>query len=168
MGEDIDKAGKAEVAIILGASVYPGKRVSSVVNDRIESAVRLYEAGKVKKILVSGDHRERYYDEVNTIKYWLLKSHVPLSDIYMDHSGFSTGESIYRARVLFGFDNAIVVTQAFHLPRALYLARYWGISARGFSADRRIYKSARWFMAREYLARVKDFYYVHFYSPRHS
>jgi SanA protein len=152
---------KADVGIILGASVYSDKRVSPVVNDRIESAVLLYKNKKVGRLLISGDHAERYYNEVDTIKFWLLKNDIPLSDIYIDPSGFSTYESVYRAKKVFNVQNAVIITQSFHLPRALYLARYWKISAQGFVADQRIYKHARYFLFREYLARVKDFFYIY-------
>jgi len=154
---DYKQMKNSAVGIILGASVYPGRRVSPVVSDRIDSAVMLYKKGKVRKLLISGDHSQKYYDEVNTIKFWLLKNEIPPRDIYMDHSGFSTHESINRARKIFKIKNVIIITQAFHLPRALYLAKRQGISAQGYVADQRMYKNSLWFNLREYLARVKDF-----------
>jgi len=161
ISESIDQINNADAGIILGAAVYSRKRVSTVVSDRIEAAVQLYKMGKIKKILISGDHGERYYDEVNTIKFWLLKNNIPPEDIFLDHSGFSTYESIMRARKIFGLQNVVIITQSYHLPRSLYLAIHWRIIAQGYAADQRIYKKAKWFMIREYLARVKDFFYIH-------
>lgn len=161
ISSDVSQIRKTDAGIILGAAVYSDKRVSHIVNDRIESAVELYKTGKIEKLLISGDHSEKYYDEVNTIKFWLLKNGIPEKDIYMDHAGFSTFESISRSRNVFHLQNAVIITQAFHLPRAVYLAKQYGISAQGFVADQRSYKNIRWFIIREALARVKDFFYVH-------
>ncbi|MDH4263756.1 MAG: YdcF family protein [Spirochaetia bacterium] len=166
IAENLEKVKKADVGIILGAAVYSGNRVSTVVGDRIESAIELYREGKVDKLLISGDHAERYYDEVNTIKFWLLKNGIPPGNIEMDPSGFSTYESMCRARNVFNVNSAVIITQSYHLPRALYLARRLGISAQGFGADQRLYKNAKRFLMREYLARAKDFIYIHILKPK--
>jgi SanA protein len=149
----------SEVGIILGAAVFK-ERVSPVLKDRIVTTVDLYKRGKIKKILVSGDHGQKYYDEVNAIMHWLQKYEIPRSDIITDPSGFSTSESILRAQKIYHVRNAIVITQEFHLPRALYIAANSGMSATGLCADRRRYKNIQWYTVREYLARVKDFFKV--------
>lgn len=146
----------AEAVLLLGAGVYPGNRVSQVVYDRLVKAAELYKAGRVKKILVSGDHGTKEYDEVNTIRRRLLELGIPGPDIFMDHAGFSTYDSVYRALAVFGLSNAVIVTQEFHLPRALYIAKNLGMQAVGYPADRVVYDNRHWFAVRETAARVKD------------
>lgn len=162
ISSDIQNIKTSDTGIVLGASVYSGGRVSRIVNDRIESAVRLYREGKVKHLLVTGDHRGKYYDEVSTIKLWLIKSKIPVEKIIMDDGGVSTYESIYRAARNHNIKKAIIITQRYHLPRALYIANRYGISAQGFVADQKSYTHVFWFYVREYLARVKDFFYTLF------
>jgi len=157
---------KADAAILPGAGVYGKHRVSAIAYDRIVKSVELYRAGKVKKILITGDHGTRYYDEVNAIRRWCIKYGVPARDIFMDHAGFSTYESIYRAKNIFRVKNAIIVTQRYHLSRALYLADRMGIHATGYPADRRGYLNIKKYSAREYLARIKDFFYINLLRPK--
>lgn len=147
----------AYVAIVLGARVYPGGRLSPMLEDRIQTALELYQRGKVKRILVSGDHARPEYDEVNAMKDFLLAAGVPASDIFLDHAGFDTYDSLYRAKHIFQVDTAIVVTQEFHLPRAVYIARSVGIDAVGLSADKRPYASIRYNELREWPSRFKAF-----------
>ncbi|AEI41827.1 SanA/YdcF family protein [Paenibacillus mucilaginosus] len=151
----------AEAIVVLGAFVYADGRVSDIVRDRLDTALELYRAGKAPKILVSGDHGRQDYDEVNTMKNYLLKAGVPEEDIFMDHAGFDTYDSMYRARDVFLVRRAIVVTQEYHVKRAVYLARELGIEAYGVSADRRQYRAIAKYKAREVLARNKDFVGVH-------
>lgn len=155
----------AQAAVLLGAGVYSGKRVSAVVYDRILTAVDLYRAGRVKKILVTGDHGTRYYDEVNTILHWLKRYAVPERDIFTDYAGFSTYDSMVRAKEVFGVSSAILVTQEYHLPRALYIASSLGMEAQGFAADRRSYRYLPRYAAREIPARVKDYLFVTVLKP---
>ncbi len=155
----------AQAAVLLGAGVYSNKRVSAVAYDRIVTAAELYNAGKVQKILITGDHGTPYYDEVNTILHWLRKFNIPESDIFTDHAGFSTYESIVRARRVFEVESAVLVTQEFHLPRALYIAAGQGIKVQGYRADRQKYIYIKRYTAREYFARVKDFLNVHLFRP---
>lgn len=150
----------AQAAIILGAAVYRNKNLSAIAHDRTIRALHLYRDGIVDKILISGDHGQKNYDEVNTIKRWCIKSGVPERDIFTDHAGFSTYESIYRAKEIFMVQSAIIVTQKYHLPRALYIAQGKNIKAEGYTADMRTYREIVWYEIREYPARIKDFIYL--------
>ncbi len=145
----------ATAAIVLGAKVFPNGNVSAIVEDRLKSAIELYKAHKVQKVLLTGDHGQTNYDEVNTMRRYMLKQGIPEQDIFMDHAGFSTYESMYRARDVFQVKDAIVVTQRFHLPRSLYIARNLGIKANGLIADRRSYGDSERNEHREILAKVK-------------
>ncbi|WP_426454322.1 SanA/YdcF family protein [Paenibacillus sp. S-38] len=151
----------AEAIVVLGALVYPDGRVSDIVRDRLDTGLELYRAGKAPKILVSGDHGRKEYDEVNTMKNYLLQAGVPEEDIFMDHAGFNTYDSMYRARDVFLVRSAIVVTQEYHVKRAVYLARELGMEAYGVAADRRSYVRIKQYEAREVLARNKDFWGIH-------
>ncbi len=147
----------AEAAIVLGALVFPDGRVSDMVADRLETAYELYQGGKVKKILITGDHGQVEYDEVNTMRRYLENKGVPTPDIFMDHAGFDTYDSMYRARDVFQVKTAIVVTQNFHLTRAVYIARKLGLEAQGVVADKHVYVKAWYYDLRELAARVKGF-----------
>jgi SanA protein len=155
----------AQAVLLLGARVYADGRVSHIVEDRIITAVEVYRAGKAEKILVSGDHGTRYYDEVNTIKKKLLAAGIPEEDIFLDHAGFRTYDSLYRAKAVFQAASLIIVTQGFHLDRALYAANQFGISAQGVAADRRRYRDARWYAVREFLANVAMFFQAAVFKP---
>ena len=147
-----------DCVIVLGAGVRADNSVSDVLRDRLDTAIELYKNGVVPKLLMSGDHGKKEYDEVNAMKNYVLeKTNIPSDDIFMDHAGFSTYESIYRARDIFEVDKAVIVTQKFHLPRALYIARLLGINAVGVEADMHRYKGYKYFEFREFLARVKEF-----------
>jgi vancomycin permeability regulator SanA len=152
-----EEARPAEAALVLGAGVYPGGRVSPMLQDRLETALALYEAGKVEKFLLSGDHGRPEYDEVNTMRRYLEERGVPPADIFMDHAGFDTYDSMYRAAAVFAANDVIVVTQAFHLPRALWIADRLGLEAQGVAADRRRYRDERYYELREVAARIKAF-----------
>lgn len=147
----------AQVVLVPGAYVLPDGRPSTMVEDRLLAAYELYRGGKVKKILLSGDHGTVEYDEVNAMRRFLEEKGVPAEDIFMDHAGFDTYDSMYRARDLFQVRSAVVVTQGFHLPRAVWLARRMGLEAEGVVADRWIYAGAGYYEVREILARVKAF-----------
>ena len=149
-----------QTAIVPGAYVSPDGRLCDMLADRVITAVDLYRAGKVKKILMTGDHGRASYDEVNSMRRFAEEMGVPTGDIFMDHAGFSTYESMYRSRDVFKVDSAVIVTQDFHLPRAVYIARELGIDAVGISADRHIYAGAGVYGYREIPARVKAFIQV--------
>lgn len=147
---------RAEVAIVPGAGVNPDGTMSTMLGDRVRQAVRLWEAGKVEKVLVSGDHGSWEYDEPDTMRKALVAAGVAPEDVFEDHAGFDTWATMVRARGIFGVREAVVVTQGFHMDRALYLASEAGIDATGMTADLHAYgiqgtKSD----VRETLSRVK-------------
>ena len=153
--------GNYDVILVLGAGLRNGKP-SPVLKDRLDTAYELYEDGYSKKIIVSGDHGKKYYDEVNVMKNYLLDKGVESNDIFMDHAGFSTYDSVYRAKEIFLTNNIIIVTQQFHLYRSLYIANKLGLDAIGVSATLRNYSGSVKFELREILARDKDFVKVMF------
>ncbi len=142
--------------LVLGAGVRENGP-SPMLQDRIDGGVSLYFAGASSKIIMSGDHGRVDYDEVNVMKDVAIESGVPSEDIFMDHAGFSTYESLYRAKEIFGVDKMIIVTQEYHLFRALYIAKQLGIEAYGVPSDPRRYRGAVYREVREVLARNKDF-----------
>jgi SanA protein len=162
--EDTRKLPQAQTALILGARVLNGGKLSDMLKDRSERALSLYKAGKVKKILMSGDHGQKDYDEVNAVKDFLLSKGVKPQDLFLDHAGFDTYDSIYRAKEIFGVQSLIIVTQRFHLPRAVYIARSLGISANGFTADQQTYVTIKYNELREIPARIKSFLDVLFHA----
>lgn len=146
----------AQAALVLGAQVYKDGRPSIMLADRITAAAELYEAGKVDKLLLSGDHGRKTYDEVATMKRILLARGIPAEDIFTDHAGFDTWDSAQRAKRVFDVDSVVVVTQKFHMARALYDARHAGLEATGYVADKRGYGTImRKLRVREAAARVK-------------
>jgi SanA protein len=153
---DIARLPHAQAALVLGAQVRPDGTMSTMLADRVEQAVKLWRAGKVDRVLVSGDHHTWAYDEPDTMRKALLKAGVPASAIFTDHAGFNTWASMVRARKVFGVRDAIVVTQGFHMARALYLAHAAGLSARGLVSDLHGYGAqGKKSDVREVLARVK-------------
>lgn len=132
----VDDSPKTEVAIVLGASV-SGGAPSPVLAARADEAIALYNRGKVAKILVTGDNGALSHDEVTPVRKYLLAAGIPARDIFLDHAGFDTYSSMYRAREVFGVRTAAIVTQDFHMPRALFVARALGIDAIGVVAPQR-------------------------------
>jgi vancomycin permeability regulator SanA len=163
--DDIEQLDKADCVIVLGARVYENGSLSAVLQDRVDYAIALYQADKADKLLFTGDHGQTEYDEVNAMMAYALDKGIPESDIFLDHAGFSTYESMYRARDVFLASDVIIVTQAFHLPRAVYTARRLGLDAVGVNSDPRVYVYARWNEFRERFARIKDFFYVNVFAP---
>lgn len=153
-----------QVALLLGAKVYQDGRMSDMLTDRAVTAVELYQNQKVQKILVSGDHGRDNYDEVNTMKKYLLDHDVPAEDIFLDHAGFDTYDSVYRAKTIFEVQSMIIVTQDFHLPRAMYIAKGLGLDAVGLAADKHQYVGESYNEFREIFARVKAFFDVSFHA----
>ncbi|MEE0862749.1 MAG: ElyC/SanA/YdcF family protein [Lachnospiraceae bacterium] len=154
--EEASKEDKVDCIIVLGAAVRPDGTPSAMLRDRLEKAVELYEAGVSDTIIVSGDHREDNYDEVNTMKYFLMDAGIPSEDIFMDHGGLSTYDTMYRAVNVFGVKKAVVVTQKYHMYRALYIAKSLGIDAYGVNAKEVSYSGQAKRDIREVLARIKD------------
>ena len=150
-----DEVTPAFVAIVLGAKVQADGQPSAVLRDRLLTAVDLYQQGTVEKILLSGDNGQQEYDEVNGMRVFMLEHGIPPEDLFLDHAGFDTYDSMVRARAVFGVTSAIIVTQRFHGPRAIFLARSQGIEAFGVAADRQQYRGAVQFQLREILASIK-------------
>lgn len=148
----------ADCILVLGAGVWNGGRPSPMLEDRLVRAIELYNMGVSNRLLMSGDHGRKDYDEVNVMKRFAVDRGIPSSHVFMDHAGFSTYESIYRARDVFKVKKAIIVTQEYHLYRALYIAKKLGLEAYGVAADRREYYGQASRELREVLARVKDFF----------
>lgn len=123
----------AQAAIVPGASVVRGEP-SPVLAQRANAAIELYQAGRVEAILVTGDDRAPSHDEVTPVRKYLVAAGVPPSHIFLDHAGFDTYSSMYRARAVFGIERGIIVTQDFHLPRAVFIARMLGMDASGYVA----------------------------------
>jgi SanA protein len=137
-GESTDEVADvppAQVAIVPGALVQRNGKMSNMLADRVEAADRLWKAGKVQKILVSGDHGSWRYDEPDTMRKALVGDGVPPADVFEDHAGFDTWATMVRAKSIFEVSSAIVVTQGFHMPRALFLAEEAGIPATGLVSD---------------------------------
>jgi SanA protein len=156
--DETDYAGLSDVdcIIILGAGVW-GNKPSSMLEDRLLEGIKLYQANVSDKIIMSGDHGREEYDEVNIMKKYAIEKGIPSENIFMDHAGFSTYESIYRARDIFKANKVVIVTQEYHLYRALYIANQLGMEAYGVGADPRKYVGATYRELREILARDKDF-----------
>ena len=162
--QDTSDLPEAEVVLVLGARVYERGIMSGMFQDRVETALDLYEEEKVEKILISGDHGREDYDEVNTAKDYLLDKGVKSEDIFLDHAGFDTYDSLYRAREIFEVSSVIVVTQNFHLPRAVYIGRKLDLEIYGLSADKHLYANVDYNESREIFSKVKAFLDVSFHA----
>ncbi len=143
--------------MILGASVNPDGTPSPMLEDRLKTGVSLYHRGVAPKLLLTGDDGQVEYNEVQAMKNYVVSAGVPEEDIFLDHAGFSTYDSVYRASYIFGIESMVVVTQEYHLYRTLYSCKKMGIEALGVGADQEIYSGQEYREVREVLARVKDF-----------
>jgi vancomycin permeability regulator SanA len=158
---------KADAAIVFGAYVYDSGRPCPMLEDRLIAGSRVYESGLTSKMLLSGDHGTRGYDEVNAMKEFILGAGYPKEDVFLDHAGFSTYDTVLRAIKVFEIEKAVLSTQKYHLVRAVYIARKNGMEAWGVSADLRPYPKSQMtrYVIREWLARTKDFVYVNILRP---
>jgi len=147
----------ADCILVLGCYVRPGGEPSHMLRDRLQRGVELYEMGVADKLLMSGDHGRTNYNEVETMKQYAIDAGIKSEDVFMDHAGFSTYESMYRAKEVFGVEKMVIVTQKYHLSRALYIAKSMGIEAYGVPADFSTYAGQGARDVREVLARAKDF-----------
>ncbi len=163
---EIDALEEADCILVLGAYVRSDGQPSDILRDRLIKGYEVFEAGKAQKFLLSGDHGRKLYDEVNGMRDYIEARGVDKELIFLDHAGFSTYESLYRARDIFEAKKVIIVTQEYHLPRALYIAKKMGIEAQGVAADRWAYAGMPRYKAREFLARVKDFVFVNTIKPK--
>lgn len=143
--------------MVLGCQVKDSGKPSDMLADRLRRGIEVYELGASPKLLMSGDHGRTEYDEVNTMKQVAIDAGIPSSDVFMDHAGFSTYESVYRARDIFEADKIIIITQEYHLYRALFIAEKLGVEAYGVASDYHTYYGQAMRDFREILARNKDF-----------
>ena len=143
--------------LVLGAGIW-GDKPSPMLEDRLLQGIALYNNQTSSKIIMSGDHGKEEYDEVNVMKDFAIEKGVKSEDIFMDHAGFSTYDSVYRAKEIFKAQKIIIVTQKYHLHRALYVAEKLGIEAYGVASDPREYRGQVVRELREVLARDKDFF----------
>ena len=146
-----------DCVLVLGAGVRNGSP-TPMLRDRLITGISLYKSGAAPKIIMSGDHGREDYDEVNVMKSYAVENGVPDGDVFMDHAGFSTYDSVYRAKAVFEADSIIIVTQKYHLYRALYIAERLGVNAVGVSADLDDYSGQLKRDLREIAARDKDFF----------
>ena len=155
--EQAEEQGDFDCVIVLGCGVRPDGEPSAMLHDRLQRGVALYDSGVAPKILMSGDHGRETYNEVAVMKQYAVNNGVPSENVFMDHAGFSTYETMYRAKEIFCAERVLIVTQEYHLYRALYIAEALGLDAYGVGADYRRYGGQIFRDVREILARVKDF-----------
>lgn len=155
--KEAKKIKNVDAIIVLGAGAW-GDEPSPLLRDRLITGTEAYKNGISNKIIMSGDHGRKNYDEVNIMKKYVINENVPSEDIFMDHAGFSTYDSIYRAKHIFKAKKIIIVTQEYHLYRALYIAKKLGIDAYGIKAVPKRYAGDNKRKLREILARDKDFF----------
>ena len=145
----------AQAILILGAYVHPSGEVSRMLKDRLDYGLMLYLAGKAPKLIVSGDHGSKSYDEVRAMCDYLEAAGVPSEDIFMDHAGFNTYDSMYRMKAIFQVTDAIVVSQRYHAVRAAYIAEKLGINVQSIASDTYVYEKMATYRVREIGARIK-------------
>lgn len=153
---DYSKLKDIDCILILGAGIW-GNKPSPMLEDRLLQGISLYKNNVSSKIIMSGDHGAKEYDEVNVMKNFAIEQGVPSENIFMDHAGFSSYESIYRAKEIFDAKKIVIVTQQYHLYRSLYIANSLGLETYGVNSDPRQYAGQAYRELREILARNKDF-----------
>jgi len=165
--DDVDQVPARKIAIVFGAGVR-GNQVTPILADRVARGVELYRAGKVKKLLFTGDNRFVWYDEPSAMKRYAMRLGVPEEDIVLDFAGRSTYDSCYRADYIFGVKEAILVTQGFHLARAMYLCDSFGIDVVGLKADQRKEQYQQWtyWSLRDFVALVVNWWQVNVTRPK--
>jgi len=139
----VETVAPQRVAIVFGAGLWRNGAPTPVLQDRIDTAAALYFAGKVEKLLMSGDNRFIYYNEPGAMREYALSLGVPEEDIVLDYAGRRTYDTCYRAKAIFGVDKAILVTQSFHMPRAVYTCNQLGVEATGVTADNRYFRKVQ-------------------------
>lgn len=155
--EDI-KLENIDCLLVLGAGIINNERPTLMLKDRLDKSIELYKKGLSKKIIMSGDHSKKNHDEVGIMKKYAIDRGIPSEDIFMDHAGFCTYDSIYRAKEIFGANRIIIITQKYHLYRSIYIANKLGIESFGIKSDARIYTKMPYHFVRECLARCKNFF----------
>lgn len=162
---DINTDIKVDAVIVLGARVYNNGQPSPILEERLIMGAEAIEKGISDRLLLSGDHGRIEYDEVNSMREYVEKLGISAGQIFMDHAGFSTYETMYRAKEIFQIESAIIITQDYHLKRAVFNAREIGIEAYGISSDKQIFRGSEYRELREKAARVKDFFYASIFKP---
>ncbi len=164
---DPKSAPKAPVAIVFGAGLWPGGKLSPMLEDRVDMAIELYRLGKVKKILMSGDNRFVYHNEPGSMASYAVRMGVPKSDLVLDYAGRRTYDTCYRAREIFGVRKAILVTQGYHMPRALFTCNRLGVESVGVPSDQRRYPAYLYvrYRLREALASARAAVDVYLLKP---
>lgn len=155
--EEAAKLPDVDCILVLGCQVKDDGTPSDMLKDRLTRGIEVYNLGAAPKLLMSGDHGREEYDEVGTMKQYAIDAGISSEDIFMDHAGFSTYESVYRAKEIFEADKVIIITQEYHLYRALYIAEKLGVEAYGIASDYHTYAGQSMRECREILARCKDF-----------
>lgn len=155
--DDFSNIRDIEVILVLGCEVKPDGSLSLMLKDRLDKAIELYKSGVAPKVIVSGDHGTAHYDETNAMKNYMMENGIPSENIFMDHAGFSTYDSMYRARHIFKVDKCVVVTQEYHLYRTVYIGSALGIETYGAASAKIDYNGQEKREFREFLARNKDF-----------
>ncbi|MBQ7240242.1 MAG: YdcF family protein [Bacilli bacterium] len=153
---DINNIPNVDCILVLGAGI-DGNKPSLMLKDRLNSGIELYDNNISNRIIMSGDHGRIEHDEVNIMKNYAMEYDIPSNDIFMDHAGFSTYDSIYRLKHIFNVKSVVVVTQKYHLYRSIYIASSLGIDAYGYPCEDIKYSGETYRNLREVLARDKDF-----------
>jgi SanA protein len=156
------------VAVVFGASVYGNGDLSPILADRVNTAIELYRAHKVDRILVSGDARHRSYNEPKAMHEHLISHAVAPKDVIVDTSGRSTYETCLRAKKVFGLKRAVLVSQGFHLSRALYIANQLGLDAVGMAGNMKAEQEIDYQGVREWAAELKAYLNLHLIPPTAS
>lgn len=162
----VEDAPSGDAIVVLGAYVAPDGTVSDMLRDRLDYGLTLYLAGKAPKIIVSGDHGRDDYDEVNAMRLYLQAKGVPREDIFMDHAGFSTYDTVYRTSEIFLAKRPLFVSQKYHVLRTLYTAKQLGLDAHGVASDTRDYQGMGFYRLREYASRCKAFLQAEILVPQ--
>ena len=151
---------EVDCILVLGAGLKPDGTPNFMLQERLDTALALYKNDIAPKLLLSGDHGQQKYDEVNAMKKYMEDAGVSPEDIFLDHAGFSTYDSMYRAAEIFDVERMLVVTQKYHQSRALYIGKKLGMEVRGVACDRNVYAGQFFREVREIIARNKDFFKV--------
>jgi vancomycin permeability regulator SanA len=152
---DAGQLPQADAILVLGAFVEESGRPSATLRQRLDNALILYNEGKADRIILSGDHGQKDYDEVNAMKDYMMERGVPREVLFLDHAGFNTYDSMYRARDIFQVESLLICTQRFHIDRSVYIARRMGIDAYGYPQESWLGYYRRLYGVREGLATVK-------------
>lgn len=159
--EQVSNLKDIDCILVLGAGIDNNNKPSLMLKERLDTGIDVYNLNVTDKIIMSGDHTRNNHDEVNVMKKYVIdNNNISSSNVFMDHAGVSTYDSMYRAKNIFGVNKMIIVTQGYHLYRALYIAQQLGIDAYGVDATKKIYDGQKYRDLREVVARVKDFFKV--------